>query len=231
MKNAVISLGLAGFCAAGLAWTPAFSGRAFAEDKKVELKFEIPAPYYGGTPLNYTSPNLEEPDFKPRPAFFAPDGTALLSKGKPVTTDAGEPRFGKLTFVTDGDKSYQEKSLLGLAPGKHYVQIDLQQEATIYALLLWHYHEADRVYFHTIVQVSSDADFTKDVTTVFNNDAENKEGMGIGKDKEYIEKNTGRLIDAKGAKGRYVRFYANGNTSDDLSHYVEAEVWGKPAAK
>lgn len=227
MKKSVFGASVASLAAAGLALGVLFTGSVQAADeKKVELKFEIPEPYYGGTPLNYNGPNLEEPSFKPRDPFMAPEGTVLLSKGKPVTTDAGEPRFGKLAFATDGDKSYQEKSLLGIAPGKHYVQIDLGADATIYAILLWHYHEADRVYFDTIVQVASDADFTKDVQTVFNNDHDNTAGMGAGKDKEYIEKNTGKLIDAKGAKGRYVRFWSTGNTSDDLTHYVEAEVWG-----
>jgi hypothetical protein len=38
------------------------------------------------------------------------------------------------------------------------------------------------------------------------------------------------LIDAKGVKGRYVRFYSNGNTANKLNDYIEAEIWGKPAA-
>ena len=50
----------------------------------------------------------------------------------------------------------------------------------------------------------------------------------MGKDKEYIEVAEGRLIDPKGAKGRYVRLYSNGNTTNDLNHYVEVEVYGSP---
>jgi hypothetical protein len=37
------------------------------------------------------------------------------------------------------------------------------------------------------------------------------------------------LIDAKGVKGRYVRLYSAGNTSNKMNHYIEVEVWGKPA--
>jgi len=37
------------------------------------------------------------------------------------------------------------------------------------------------------------------------------------------------LIDAKGANGRYVRLYSNGNTTNKLNDYIEVEVWGKPA--
>ena len=49
-----------------------------------------------------------------------------------------------------------------------------------------------------------------------------------GKDKEYIEVAEGKLFDPKGAKGRYVRLYSNGNTTNDLNHYVEVEVYGLP---
>jgi len=37
------------------------------------------------------------------------------------------------------------------------------------------------------------------------------------------------LIDAKNVKGRFVRLYSNGNTANKLNHYIEVEVWGKPA--
>jgi hypothetical protein len=40
----------------------------------------------------------------------------------------------------------------------------------------------------------------------------------------------GKLVDAKGVKGRYVRLYSNGGTFAKANHYIEVEVWGKPAA-
>ncbi|MCX5656126.1 MAG: hypothetical protein NTY65_15925, partial [Planctomycetota bacterium] len=54
-------------------------------------------------------------------------------------------------------------------------------------------------------------------------------------DLEYIEDYRGRLIDTrgpggKGLKARYVRLHSRGNSSDELNHYVEVEVYGKPAA-
>jgi len=55
--------------------------------------------------------------------------------------------------------------------------------------------------------------------------------MGIGADKAYIEVNTGRLIDTKAVVGRYVRLYSKGNTSNEMNHCIEVEVFGKPAAK
>jgi fucose permease len=77
-----------------------------------------------------------------------------------------------------------------------------------------------------VVQVSDDAAFQKGVTTIFNNDHDNSSKLGVGKDKEYIEVAEGKLFDPKGAKGRYVRLYSNGNTTNDLTHYVEVEVYG-----
>ena len=53
--------------------------------------------------------------------------------------------------------------------------------------------------------------------------------MGIGSDMHYVETSEGRLIDAKGVRARYVRLYSNGNSSNELNHYIEVEVYGKPA--
>jgi hypothetical protein len=45
----------------------------------------------------------------------------------------------------------------------------------------------------------------------------------------YVETSEGRLVDAKGAIARYVRLYSNGNNADEMNHYVEIEVFGRPA--
>jgi len=84
------------------------------------------------------------------------------------------------------------------------------------------------VYFDVVVQVSDDPDFLTNVQTIFNNDNQNALGLGVGKDMNYLESNEGKLIDAKGVKGRYVRLYSKGNTSNDQNHYIEVEVYGKP---
>ena len=78
-----------------------------------------------------------------------------------------------------------------------------------------------------IIQVADDADFIENVQIVFNNDHDNSAGLGIGSDKEYIETNKGKLIDAKGIKGRYIRLYSNGSAGSDMNHYIEVEVFGQ----
>ena len=84
-----------------------------------------------------------------------------------------------------------------------------------------------------VVQLADDSDFIENVQTIFNNDFDNSSGLGVGQQLEYIEDNRGKLIDARGkngepAKARYVRLYSRGNTSNDMNHYIEIEVYGKP---
>ena len=196
---------------------------------KEELKLQLPKPMFIGTPRNIKTANLEVITGKPRGPFFVPKGTALVSLKKAVTSSDMQPVIGELSFVTDAEKSGEDGYFVELGPGKQWVQIDLKAEFNLNAILIWHYHSQARVFRDVVVQVSDDKDFIKGVTTVFNNDHDNTSGLGIGKDKEYIETNEGRLIDPKGAKARYIRLYSNGNTSNDMNHYVEVEVYGAPA--
>ena len=226
---------LAVVAAAILAITVCGFGRspASADDTATEqapLAIELPQPYLGGTPSDYNSEHLEERTWVPRPPFLAPAGATNLAKGKPVTSSCSNPNYGKLSQITDGEKNYQPANCVELAAGMQWVQIDLGQKSELYAVLVWHQHNRDNVYFDVVVRAASDPEFHTGVHTLFNNDFDNSSGIGVGKDKEYFESYEGRLIDAKDVHGRYVRLYSNGNAIDDLNHYVEVEVYGKPAA-
>ena len=201
---------------------------AFAGDM-VPLKTALPPPLFVGTPVPINVPNLEPAQKGQRPDFMVPAGTTNLALAKKVTSSDNEPVVGTLDLVTDGDKGGDEGSWVELAPGKQWVQIDLGSEANVYAVLVWHYHSQERVYFDVVAQVSDDPDFGKGVTTIFNADANNELGLGAGKDRPYIETFQGKLIDAGGVKGRYVRLYSKGNTTNKMNHYIEVEVYGKPA--
>jgi hypothetical protein len=196
--------------------------------EKVELKLQLPKPMFIGTPTNIKSPNLEAITGKSRGPFMVPAGTKLLSLKRPVKSSDMQPVIGEMEMVTDGEKEGGDGYFIELGPGKQWVQIDLGASYALHAILAWHYHSQARVYRDVIVQVSGDKDFLKGVQTVFNNDHDNTSGLGLGKDKEYIEVAEGRLFDPKGVKGRYVRLYSNGNTTNDLNHYVEIEVYGTP---
>ncbi len=194
------------------------------------IPLELPKPAFIGTPESLEGvTNLEKPLGKARPAFYAPVGTANVALGKPVTAYEEEPIMGTLDMIVDGDKEAAGGSLVELGPFEQWIQIDLQQSQMIYAIVFWHYHKMPRVYFDIVVQISDDPDFATDVTTVFNNDMDNSLGLGVGNDKHYIETAEGKLVDAKGNKGRYVRLYSQANSMNDYSHYLEVEVYGKPA--
>lgn len=199
------------------------------DQEKEELKLQLPKPMFIGTPRNITSPNLEKITGKPRGAFFVPKGTKLVSLNRPVTSSDMQPVIGELGFVTDGEKSGEDGYFVELGPGKQWVQVNLKAPYNLYAILVWHYHSQARVYRDVIVQVSEDKDFVTGVTTIFNNDHDNSSGLGVGKDKEYIETYEGKLVEPRGIKTRYLRLWSNGNTANDMNHYVEVEVYGTPA--
>jgi F5/8 type C domain len=208
----------------------ALAPAAAAQDPGKEvLKITLPKPMFVGTPKNIRTPNLETVTGRPRGPFMVPVGTTLLSLGKPVTSSDKEPVIGEISFVTDGKKSGEDGYYVELGPMLQWVQIDLGKSSELSAIVCWHYHSQARVYRDVIVQVSDDKDFISGVTTVFNNDHDNTSGLGAGKDKEYIETFDGKLFDPKGVKARYVRLYSGGNTSNDMNHYVEVEVYGLPA--
>ncbi len=198
------------------------------KEKLVPLKIELPKPMFVGTPQNLQVPNLEKPLGKARPDFLAPEGTKNVALGKKVSSTDEEPIIGELELITDEDKDAGDGSYVELGPFTQHVTIDLGAEYNMYAILVWHFHKQPRVYFDVIIKTADDPDFIKNVKTLYNNDLDNSSGQGVGKDKHYVETAEGRLIDAKGVKGRYVRLYSRGNTNNDLNHYVEVEVYGKP---
>jgi hypothetical protein len=193
------------------------------------IELELPKPMFVGTPQDTKVDNLEKPLGRPRPPFLAPEGTKNVSEGKPVSSSDEEPIIGDIEMITDGDKEAADGSYVELGPFVQNVTIDLEAPHNIYAIVVWHYHKQACVYYDVVVQTADDADFISNVQTIFNNDIDNSAGLGVGTDKHYTETNEGKLIDAKGVKGRYVRFYSKGNTSNDLNHYIEVAVYGKPA--
>jgi len=204
---------------------PSASSEARKPAKLTPIDILLPAPAFRGTPVPLKEPNVEKPLGNPRPPFLAPEGTRNLALGRPVRTSDPAPSAGELDYVTDGQKEASDFALLELRPGSQWVQIDLGQRATLYAILIWHNHAEARVYRDVIVQVSDDPDFLV-YETIFNNDHDNTSGFGPGPDKGYVETSEGKLIDARGGQGRYVRLWSRGNHIDEKNHYTEVEVFG-----
>jgi hypothetical protein len=192
----------------------------------VQLTSELPPELIEGTPKPPKVPNLED-EPKSAPTFLVPEGTTLLSAGKTVTSSDDYPIIGEVALITDGDKEAGEGYFVELLDGLQWVQIDLEASAEINAIWVWHFHSQKRAYHDVIVQISDDKEFKEGVTTVFNNDYDDSAKMGKGSDRPYVETRYGKVIDGKGTKGRYVRLYSAGNTSNDMNHYIEVEVYGK----
>ncbi len=204
------------------------SGASDTPAELVPIEIELPKPMFVGTPQDTRVPNLEKPLGKLRPPFLAPVGTKNVAFEKLVSSSDEEPIIGEIEMITDGDKEAADGSYVELGPFLQHVTIDLEAIHEIYAIVIWHYHKQATVYFDVVVQVADDPDFITNVTTLFNNDIDNSAGFGLGKDMHYTETNEGKLIDAKGVRARYIRLYSNGNTGNDLNHYIEVEVYGKP---
>ena len=217
MKKAMM-VGAVALCAAA----------AFAE--KVAIKFELPPPHSSGTPKEIKSDNLElDPGIgKLRPPIMVePEFAKKLTTENTKVTTSEEAVTGDNDYVVDGDKTPDATSMLQLPGGLQWVQLDLGAEHTISAVCVWHDQGDERVYRDVVVQISNDANFVDGVKTIFNNDHDNTAKLGKGTDKEYRERYDGRPMDAKLAKGRYVRCYSNGSTSEPVNNYIEIEVFGK----
>jgi hypothetical protein len=191
----------------------------------VPLSIEFPPELIEGTPKPINVPNLVQAPAK-APEVLVPEGTTLLSKGKKVSSSDDNPIIGSLELITDGEKDAGEGYYTELLDGLQWVQIDLEQSSAVSTVWIWHFHSQKRAYNDVIVQLSDDPEFKSAVTTIYNNDYDDSAKMGKGADRPYTESRFGLPVDAKGAKGRYVRLYSNGNTSNEMNHYIEVEVYG-----
>jgi hypothetical protein len=205
---------------------PAVTQANTAAPEMLPIDIKLPKPMFIGTEKDIRVPYLE-PLTTTRSPFLAPVGTTNVALGKSIYSSDEEPFIGEIEMVTDGDKEAADGSYVELGPFAQHITIDLEAEHDIYAVVIWHYHKQPQVYFDVVVQVADDQDFITNLRTLFNNDIDNSAGLGVGKDKHYVETYNGKLIDANGVKARFIRLYSNGNNFNDLNHYIEVEVYGK----
>ncbi|MHC4250448.1 MAG: hypothetical protein ACYS9X_15070 [Planctomycetota bacterium] len=201
----------------------------------VPLEITLPRPRICGPvrigPPGFDTSRIKRSDGKPRPALMVPAGTRNVSSGKPVSASDVRPIIGDVEQITDGDKEAGGGSYVELGPGTQHVTIDLEGEHEIRAIVVWHCHGEVRVCRDVIVRIADDPECIMGVSTLFNNDHDNSSGLGIGKDYEYFETREGLLVEAGGARARYVRLYSNGSNADEMNRYAEVEVYGKPVSE
>ncbi|MDP6637343.1 MAG: hypothetical protein QGG42_20795 [Phycisphaerae bacterium] len=214
---------------------PANSAKAPPRARKafVPLKLNIPK-HISCCPKRPWSeePNVEEFSRKSlheRPAFMVPTGTANLAANRPVSSNELLPVIGELEMITDRDNRTDDGNYVDIGFGLKWIQIDLEQSAPIYAIVVWHNWRQGQfytIYRDVIVQVSDDPEFKRNVRTLFNNDHDNSSELGRGKDKGYVASRYGKIIDAGGVRVRYIRLYSNGNSNNDRNLYTEVAVYG-----
>lgn len=139
--------------------------------------------------------------------------------------------------MTNGVTTRADDSFVELGPGRQWIQIDLEEEHEIFAIHVWHGIRSGQAVVDVVVQISSEEEFENEdgttadhVTTVFNADHDRSSGLGLAAatDPVYRESHYGRVMPVDGVRGRYVRLYSNGNTSDPLNLHLEVMVYGRP---
>jgi RNA polymerase sigma factor (sigma-70 family) len=211
-------------------WLVALRGPSPVVARKdlVPLVLKLPMPAFKSEIVNIPrNDNVERPSSKPRPPLLVPPGLTNLARGCKVTSSDKYTRAEALAKIVDGDKEATEQSVVFLRKGAQWVQLDLGSPCEVFAVALWHAHDASKVYRDVVVQIADDPDFTENVHTLFNNDRTNALGLGVGTDREYVETFAGKLIDAKGTPGQYLRFYSRGSSQSALNEYTEIEVHGR----
>jgi hypothetical protein len=192
---------------------------------------DLPAAAFKGTPKDLQiGPNVEPLSDKPRPPMMVPAGLKNVALGAKLTCSDKNASADMLAKITDGNKDASDDSIIFLRKGTQWVQLDLGKVYETFAMVIWHAHNTAKVYHDVIVQTADDPDFIQNVRTLFNNDQDNKSGLGVGTDREYFETNEGKLIDTKGAKARYFRFYSKGSTESAMNEYTEIEIYGRAPA-
>ncbi|MDB6121718.1 MAG: discoidin protein [Pedosphaera sp.] len=212
----------------GLTIILGFGFQIDAEDL-VALKPKLPAAMFVGTPKDAPAGTSVGPaSDKGKPPLMIPKDVKNIAPGKKITTNDTNSSPSVLVKLTDGDKEANDNAVVLLRKGTRWVQFDLGSTHEVFALVIWHAHDTPKVYHDVVVQTADDAEFTKNVHTLFNNDQDNSSGLGVGTDREYFETNEGKTIDAKGGKIRYIRLYSKGNTDSSLNEYTEVEIYGRP---
>jgi hypothetical protein len=230
MKTATAMKSVSHPLAFGLVLLTLLAAARSPAEELVPLKLKLPAPMYTGTPQDLTvGPDVEPLPDKPRPPLMVPADVKNLAPGSKLTSSDTNANARALAKIVDGNKNASDSSITVLRKGTQFVQFDLGSPNELFAIVIWHAHDAPKVYRDVIVQVADDAGFEQNVRTLFNNDKNNSSGRGAGADREYFETHEGKLVDAKGATARCVRLYSRGNTESVLNEYLEVEIYGRPA--
>ena len=183
-----------------------------------------------GNPRGIKPPHLRATG-KQRPPFRVRPGLTNLALYKPVSASEAEPVTGDVDQITDGLKKSGNFDFVEFGPALGWVQIDLERVRTVHAVVVWHYYKNATIYNDVIVRLADDAEFTRNVRTLFNNDHDNSAAMGKGADTAFYTRWWGEIVDARGpsnggTEARYVRVYTAAGMEGEPPRFVEIAVYG-----
>jgi hypothetical protein len=200
-----------------------------ASENLVPLQPKLPTPAFVGTPRDLpTGSNIEPPSDKPPAPLMIPRDAQNIAPLAKISSSDTNARPEQLAKATDGVKEADDANVLLLRKGVQYLQFEFPAEEQIYAVVIWHAHDSPKVYHSVVVQTADDAGFTGNLHTLFNNDFADADGRGAGTDREYFETYQGKIINARGVKGKFLRLYSKGSTDSSLNEYTEVEIYGRP---
>ena len=134
--------------------------------------------------------------------------------------------LGQDERLFDGVIDSASPNYVSVGDHRRFIVIDLGDTYMVDGLNVWRYYRDVRQYRDVVYQLSTVSNFNSDVTTVFNNDANNSTGQGAGSDPEYRESSGGKPVYFPPVRARYLRLWSNGNTRNNGNHYTEVEVYG-----
>jgi len=140
--------------------------------------------------------------------------TENVALHKPVRITKGNAT--NLSLLTDGDFTHDGKTGYVNATEKAELEIDLGEIYHLSHIQLYLYWDVTtnekRSYHENIVQVSKDS---INWVTLYDSTIQG----------EIITSENGQRIDANGLPVRYIRTHANGNTTNNGSHWIELEAY------
>ncbi len=193
----------------------------------------------GASPDPYVDKVDLPPNFitnRVRQVVMVPEDAGNLAEGKPVTSSIGDalPFMGVPELLTDGSRQSGDHDFFAPEFGAQWVQIDLEETHQIYAVAVWHFYKQPRVYTDVVIQVADDPDFSRNVRTLYNSDADNSLGFGTGEDPVFqsspwpVLADTGKACGGMSTPARYVRAWTGDDCSFDSPRFVEIAVYGVP---
>ena len=141
-------------------------------------------------------------------AFLIPNQNLALNKRVETNSD-----YAGRWNLTDGDtgESAKPEDLLDATE----VTVDLGQPVLINTIKLWHYWADNRTYHQNKVAVSLEGRFEGEEITIFDSQHD-----GV-----YAESREGKTFAFNPIETRYIRCWANGNSVNQWTHFVELQAF------